>query len=128
MRRVVAAGAVAVLIVGLTAGLAFAKRKPTPAERAAILAAMVAFINKPNSPAASDNRVVSIRVATPGGRYARVNLTSPSAGPSIALLRLRAGAWRVIAFGSADFACRLAPAAVWRDLFPKGFCISDTSA
>jgi len=109
--------------VALLGPAAFAKRPPTLSERTAIRSAIDAFIAKPGSPAASDNRTVSIRVATPGAHYARVNLNSPSAGPSVVLLRLRSGAWRVIAFGSADFACRLAPAAVWKDLFPRGFCI-----
>jgi hypothetical protein len=122
MRRPLVVAFVVLLAGGLTANVALAKRAPTSAERPAILATIDAFIQKPGSPAASDNRVVSIRLNTPGAHYARVNLNSASAGPAIALVRLRYGAWRVIAFGSADFRCKLAPAAIWRDLFPRGFC------
>jgi len=99
------------------------KRPPTAAERAAIRAAWASFLAKPNSPAASDDSISRIWIAKSNTSYARIDLSSPTVGPSIALLHKRGGVWRIRQFGSADFSCRAAPARVWRDLFPAGFCV-----
>lgn len=114
------------LVLALSAALAAtasAKRPPKPGERSAIRATWAAFLAMPDSPAASDDRITKIWISTANTSYARINLSSPTVGPSTALLRKRPSGWRVSQFGSADFPCRAAPAKVWRDLFPAGFCV-----
>ncbi len=97
-----------------------AKRAPTVSERKAIRSAIDSFIDARGSPAASDNRVKRIRMSTVDGHFARVDLFSPSAGPSTALLKKRRTGWKVVGFGSADFSCSLAPDDVWSDLYGGG--------
>ena len=107
----------------LLAASAHAKRAPTTSERKAIRTAIEVFIDSRGSPAASDNRVARIRVSTVNAHFARVDLFSPSAGPSTTLLKKKRTGWKVVAFGSADFSCSLAPNGVWGDLFGSGFCV-----
>jgi hypothetical protein len=93
---------------------AFAARAPTPTEARAIRLTVNAFVRMSNSPAAKDNRVVRIRVSSVDRHYALVNLDSRSAGPALAVLRLRTR-WRVVSFGSSP-ACSVAPRRVRVDL------------
>jgi hypothetical protein len=73
------------------------------------------FIETPNSPAASDNRITSIAVSSVDPRYAAVRLNSPSAGPSEMVLHHSGPAWWVLEFGS-SLGCDTAPGPVLRDL------------
>jgi hypothetical protein len=98
----------------VAAAPAFAARAPTAAEARAIRLTVNAFVRMGNSPAARDNRVVRIRVSSVDRHYALVNLDSRSAGPSLAVLRLRTR-WRVIGFGSSP-ACSVVPRRIRVDL------------
>jgi hypothetical protein len=99
----------------LLAGSAAAARKPSSSESKAIRSAVSGFIGTPQSPAAKDNKVVSIAVSTLDRRYASVRLNSKSAGPSDLVLHLSMGAWFPEQFGS-SLNCSAAPKAVLADL------------
>jgi len=110
-------------VAAIAVPAAVAKRAPTATEAKAIRAAVKAYIQKPGSPAAPDNRVRRIRVSTVDVRYALVTLNSASAGPSQMGLRKRSSGWKVIAFGS-DLGCEFAPAGVVEDLLGVSVCLA----
>lgn len=107
--------ALVLLAALVVAAPAAARRAPTAAERAAIAAEVRGYENIPHSPAARDNRVVSIAVSSVDPRYAAVRLRSPSAGPSVMVLHRSGPGWWVVEFGS-SLGCVTAPASVLRDL------------
>ncbi|MGH2972157.1 MAG: hypothetical protein ACRDLE_08555 [Gaiellaceae bacterium] len=95
----------------LTLGLA----APTPSQRHAIEQAFAGYVHMPNSPAAKDNRVVSISVSKLDPRYAAARLNSKSAGPSEMLFHSSHGTWWVVDFGS-SFGCDAGPKSVLAEL------------
>jgi hypothetical protein len=95
----------------LTLGLA----APSPAQRHAIIQAFTGYVHTPGSPAAKDNKVVTLSVSTRDPRYAAARLSSKSAGPSEMLFHLSRGTWWVVAFGS-SFGCDSAPKTVLAEL------------
>ncbi len=94
---------------------AAAARKPTASEGKAIRSAIAGYIAMPNSPAAKDNRVVTISISSLDGRYASARLNSKSAGPADIVLHFSMGTWFVQEFGS-SLGCDAAPKAVLADL------------
>jgi hypothetical protein len=110
----VALFAVAALALVLAVGTS-AARKPTAGEAKAIRSAITGYIAMPNSPAAKDNKIVSISVSSLDHRYASARLNSKSAGPSDIVLHLSLGTWWVEQFGS-SLDCEAAPKAVLADL------------
>ncbi|HEY4411796.1 MAG TPA: hypothetical protein VGN06_02250 [Gaiellaceae bacterium] len=98
-------------LLALSLGLA----APSPAQRHAITQAFTGYVHMPSSPAAKDNRILSISVSKLDSRYAAARLFSKSAGPSEMLFNLSHGTWWVVAFGS-SFGCDAAPKAVLSDL------------
>jgi hypothetical protein len=106
---------VTLALVLLLAPSAAAKRAPTKAERTAVTASVKGYIAMPNSPAAKDNRFVVAAVSTVDKRYAAVQLSSKSAGPSDMVLHESRGTWFVVGFGS-SLGCDTAPKAVLADL------------
>lgn len=113
--------AAAVLAAALLAPVALARRPAPKAVARAVRRATVAYIHRPGSAAARDNRVVSVALSTVNPAYAVVRLESRSAGPSLLFLHRRAGAWRVVDFGSGGFPCSDAGARVMKDLL--GGCV-----
>lgn len=111
MRR----GLVVVAVILLAAGSALASRKPTSAEQKAIRQAFTFFVAQKNSPAARDNRIVSIAVSSLDPTYAVARLSSNSAGPSELVLHRSGPGWWVVGFGS-SVRCDSAPPTVMRDL------------
>jgi len=107
----IAVAAAAVICVGS----ASARRPPNGAERAAIAAAFRGYVHQPGSPAAKDNKIVSIDVSTRDRRYAVVRLESASAGPSGLLLHESHATWWVLELGS-SLGCDTAPMSVLVDL------------
>jgi hypothetical protein len=104
------------LIAGLAlAGTASAMRKPTGGEAKAIRLAVTGFIAMPNSPAAKNDKIVSIAVSTLDSRYAAVELSSPTVGRSVLVLHHSLGTWFEEDFGSSP-GCDSAPKAVLADL------------
>ena len=106
------------LALGLAAALAtpaFAQRPPTPGEGAALRSAYTAFVQRPGSPAARDNRIVRLAVSSITARYAAAELDSPTVGRSTLVLRLTGATWRVVGFGS-SLSCAVAPRNVLSDL------------
>lgn len=101
----------ALALVALTLGLA----APSPAQRHGIERAFDGYVHTPSSPAAKDNRIVSISVSRLDPRYAGARLLSTSAGPSEMLFHESRGTWWVVAFGS-SFGCDAAPKAVLTEL------------
>ena len=109
---------VAVLAALVSAAPAGASRVPTKTEAAAIKTALTAFIKKPNSPAAKNNRIVKIRIASSDKTWASAETFAPNVGGAFALLRLKAGTWQVIGFGTGGFECgKDGPKKVLQDLF-----------
>ncbi len=106
--------AVAVLALAAAAPAA-ASRHPSPAEGRAIRATFSGYVHAPGSPAARDNRIVSIAVSTLDARYAAARLDSKSAGPSEMVFHRGAFGWFVVGFGS-SLGCNSAPSAVLADL------------
>jgi phage terminase large subunit-like protein len=94
---------------------ASAARKPTTPEGKAIRSAIAGYIATPFSPAAKDNKIVSISVSSLDHRYASARLNSTSAGPADIVLHLSRGTWWVEQFGS-SLSCEAAPKAVLADL------------
>jgi hypothetical protein len=111
MRPALVAIAVTLVVVGTAAG----NRKPTTAEQRAIRQAFAGFVAQPNSPAAKDNRIVTIAVSSLDPRYAVARLNSRSAGPSELVLHRGGFGWWVVGFGS-SVGCDSAPTSVMRDL------------
>lgn len=107
--------ALALLIALVVVSAAAASRKPTAAENKAIRKAFAGFVSTPNSPAAKDNRIVSIAVSTLDARYAAARLNSKSAGPSDLVLHRSGLGWGVVGFGS-SVGCDSAPRSVLDDL------------
>jgi hypothetical protein len=105
---------IATIALVLAVGAA-AARKPTATEARAIRSAIAGYIAMPNSPAAKDNKIVSISVSSLDRRYASARLNSKSAGPSDIVLHLSLGTWWVEQFGS-SLDCEAAPKAVLADL------------
>jgi putative component of membrane protein insertase Oxa1/YidC/SpoIIIJ protein YidD len=107
------------LVVGLIglalAGSAVAARHPTAAERKAITASVSGYLHMPNSPAAKDNKIVSIAVSTLDARYAAARLVSKSAGPSEMVFHRSMSTWFVVGFGSL-LGCNSAPKEVLTEL------------
>lgn len=112
MRNVVLVIALAGLVL---AGTALAERGPTKTELAAIRAAFKGFVQMPGSPAAKDNKIVSISVSSLDPRYAVARLNSKSAGPSELLFHDSHATWWAVGFGS-SMGCDSAPKAVLADL------------
>jgi hypothetical protein len=102
----------AALIVATPAG---ARRTPSAKEKSAIEAAVHGYVKMPNSPAAHDNRITSIKVSSVDPRYAAVYLNSASAGPSLMVIHRSGPGWWVLEFGS-SLGCDMAPISVLRDL------------
>lgn len=95
--------------------LALAIVAPTPAQRHALGQAFTGYVHTPGSPAAKDNRIVSLSVSRLDPRYAAARTMSKSAGPAEMLFHLSRGTWFVVEFGS-SFGCDAAPKAVLTDL------------
>jgi hypothetical protein len=108
--------AVAALAVVLTAPAALAKRPASATDEKAIAHAVAAFVAKPKSPAAKNNRVLTVSVSTVNAAYAVAKLSSKSAGPSNALLHRAGATWKVVDFGSGAFPCKDASKAILTDL------------
>jgi hypothetical protein len=109
---------ITVLVAGLVlvlAGAADAARAPKPGEQKAIRSIVTGFVNQPNSPAAKDDRIASLRISTVDARFAAVKLFSKTAGAGELILHRGSFGWFVQGFGS-DPACASAPPAVMRDL------------
>jgi hypothetical protein len=107
----IAVAAAAVFCVGS----ASARRAPNGNERAAITAASEGYVHQPGSPAAKDNKILSIAVSTLDRRYAVVRLNSASAGPSELVLHESHATWWALEFGS-SLGCDTAPTSVLADL------------
>jgi len=111
MRRI----ALAAVVVLVLSGSALASRAPTFHETQLIRQTIKGYIAMPKSPAAKDNKVVSIVVSTVDTRYADVHLNSKSAGPSEMVVHESGSTWWVVNFGS-SLGCDTAPAPVLADL------------
>jgi hypothetical protein len=110
--RTIALAAAIALAVAVPAS---AKRAPTPAQKAGVESALHAYLHMPHSPAAADNRILSIAVSSLDSRYAAVRLNSPSAGPSEMVFHRSGPGWWVVGFGS-SLGCNTAPKSVLADL------------
>ena len=99
--------ALLVLSLGLAA--------PSPAQRHAITQAFTGYVHQPGSPAAKDDKIVSLSVSRLDAHYAAARLNSKSAGPSDMLFHLSHGDWWLVAVGS-SFGCDAAPKAVLNEL------------
>ncbi|MGZ4409246.1 MAG: hypothetical protein ACXVY6_10715 [Gaiellaceae bacterium] len=115
-------GALVVLAALVVAAPAFAWSSPSPAQRQAI----VATIRK--KPAASGvKRVERVRISTVDRRFASaVTVPRDKAGNVLArdrwLVRHYRSGWRVVFVGSDETPCKVAPAAVRRDLLGSAAC------
>jgi hypothetical protein len=116
MTRVKAGAAVLVLVVALAAGGAAAARTPTPAQKAAIVAAMRSE--------QGDVAIQKVLVSTTNPSFASMSWGFSNNGFSAlhsSLLGMTKGEWKVLwtrdLGAPADGACVYAPATVARDLF-----------
>ena len=107
--------ALVVLAAVISAPSASAKRAPTAGERSAIHSSFAGYVAMPGSPAAKDNKDVSIGVSSLDSRYAAARLFSKSAGPSEMVFHQSHGTWFVVGFGS-SMGCDSAPKSVLADL------------
>ncbi len=114
MRRVLILVAGVMLVLGV-AGSAVASRAPTASESKAIRSIVTGFVNQPNSQAAKDDKIASLRVSTVDARYAAAKLTSKTVGSAELILHRGSFGWWVVAFGS-DVGCNSAPRSVLADL------------
>lgn len=109
--------AIAALVLAASAA---ASRSPGVPERRAIELAVRFF------PGIGRNHTVrfsQIRISTVDPRYAYAREPhGEPIGPADWLLRLRPIGWRVVWFGTAAPFCRVAPAAVRRDLLGSAVC------
>ena len=95
--------------------VALAIGAPTPAQRHAIEQAFTGYVHMPGSPAAKDDKVVSVSVSRLDPRYAVARTQSKTAGPAVMLFHRSLGTWWVVEFGS-DLGCDAAPRAVMDEL------------
>lgn len=99
--------ALLVLSLGLAA--------PSPAQRHALERAFTGYVHQPGSPAAKDDRIVTLSVSRLDSHYAAARLDSKTAGPSDMLFHLNRGTWWVVELGS-SLGCDAAPKAVLNEL------------
>ncbi len=100
----------------VAAGAASAKRRRRrPLRKAGIESAFHAYLRMPNSPAAADNRILSLSISSVDLRYAVARLNSPSAGPAEMVFHRSGPGWWVVGFGSL-LGCNTAPKSVLADL------------
>jgi hypothetical protein len=107
--------ALAVTVVLVASAPAFAKHVPTAAQKAGVDSAFRAYLHMPHSPAAADNRILSLTVSSVDPRYASARLNSASAGPSDMVFHRSGPGWWVVGFGS-SLGCNTAPKSVLADL------------
>ena len=107
--------ALAAAVALVAAGAASAKHAPTPAQKAGVESAFHTYLHMPSSPAAADNRILSLAISSVDPRYAAARLNSPSAGPSDMVFHRSGPGWWVVAFGS-SLGCNTAPKSVLADL------------
>lgn len=107
--------AVALIAALVVAAPAAARRSPAKAEAAALRSEFTGYVNMPNSPAARNDRIVSIAVSTKDSRYAALTLNSKTVGRAVLVLHESLGAWWPVGFGS-SLGCDTAPAVVLADL------------
>ncbi len=107
--------ALAATVALVDAGAASAKHAPTPAQKAGVESALHAYLHMPSSPAAADNRILSLAISSVDPRYAAARLNSPSAGPSDMVFYRSGPGWWVVGFGS-SLGCNTAPKSVLADL------------
>ena len=115
-------GALAVLTALVIAAPVFAWSSPSPAQRRAIVAAI-----RKKPAAAGVTRVERVRISTVDRRFASaVTLPRDSAGNVLArdswLVRHYPSGWRVVFVGSDAPPCKVAPAAVRRELLGSAVC------
>jgi hypothetical protein len=116
--------ALAVLIALVVALPAFAWSSPSPAQRRAIVAAI-----RKKPAAAGVTRVERVRISTVDRRYASaVTFPRDKAGNVLHrdswLVRHYPSGWRVVFVGSDAPPCKVAPAAVRRDLLGSAVCFT----
>jgi hypothetical protein len=114
--------ALAVLIALVVAVPAFAWSSPSPTQRRAIVAAI-----RKKPAAAGVTRVERVRISTVDRRFASaVTFPRDKAGNVLArdswLVRHYPSGWRVVFVGSDLPPCKVAPAAVRRDLLGSAVC------
>jgi hypothetical protein len=108
------------MLTGAT-GLAAASRAPTSAERAVIVKTATEsrlLVELPKGSFAVNGVRVST-VATPGRRYARLNVVRKPADAgdrATGVVRRLRGHWRLIDLGTSGVGCRTVPARVRADL------------
>lgn len=107
--------ALAAAVALVAAAPASAKHAPSAAQKAGVESAFHAYEHMPHSPAAADNRVVSLAISSVDPRYAAARLESPSAGPSDMVFHRSGPGWWVVGFGS-SLDCNTAPKSVLADL------------
>jgi hypothetical protein len=95
--------------------LALSLGTPTPAQRHAIERAFSGYVHQPGSPAAKDDKIVSLSVSRLDSRWAAARLDSKSAGPADMLFHLNRGTWWVVELGS-SLGCSAGPRAVMNEL------------
>jgi hypothetical protein len=106
---------IAFLIALVLAAPAAAKRSPTKAESAALHTAFSGFLHMPNSPAAANDKIASIAVASVDKRYAALRLDSKTVGRATLVMHESLGSWWEVGFGS-SLGCTTAPKVVLADL------------
>ena len=107
---------VLITAVALVAAVpASAKHTPSAAQKAGVESAFHAYLHMPHSPAAADNRIVTLAISSVDPRYAAARLESPSAGPSDMVFHRSGPGWWVVGFGS-SLGCDTAPKSVLTDL------------
>jgi hypothetical protein len=94
---------------------ASARHAPTAAQKAGVESAFRAYVHMPQSPAAADNRILSLTISSVDARYAAARLNSASAGPSDMVFHRSGPGWWVVGFGS-SLGCNTAPQTVLADL------------
>jgi hypothetical protein len=107
--------ALAVTVVLVASAPASAKHAPSAAQKSAIASTFHRYVGMRHSPAAKDNRIVSLAVSSLDSRYAAARLSSPSAGPSEMVFHRSGPGWWVVGFGS-SMGCDSAPKTVLADL------------
>ncbi|HVC86168.1 MAG TPA: hypothetical protein VNC40_01935 [Gaiellaceae bacterium] len=107
---------VLITAVALVAAVpASAKHTPSAAQKAGVESAFHAYLHMLHSPAAADNRIVTLAISSVDPRYAAARLESPSAGPSDMVFHRSGPGWWVVGFGS-SLGCDTAPKSVLTDL------------